>query len=94
MVQIHRPSVRCEPLPAKMLLSPLVAQTFGRLAGISALLELLGRSIPESKWAENEELKRKAEEEGWKYEDFDVERQILEERFSVSGYRGSRLILS
>ena len=64
-----------------MLLSPLVAQTFGRLAGISALLELLGRSIPESKWAENEELKRKAEEDGWKYEDFDVERQILEERF-------------
>lgn len=61
--------------------NPLVAQTFGRLAGISALLELLGRSIPESKWAENEELKRKAEEEGWSYEDFDVERQILEERF-------------
>ena len=40
-----------------MVFSPLVAQTFGRLAGISALLELLDGSMRESEWAENEELK-------------------------------------
>ena len=64
-----------------MLFSPLVAQTFGRLAGISALLELLDGSMPESEWAENEELKQRAEEENWEFWEFDVERQVLEERF-------------
>lgn len=64
-----------------MLFSPLVAQTFGRLAGISALLELLDGSMPESEWAENEELKQRAEEEDWEFWEFDVERQVLEERF-------------
>jgi len=64
-----------------MNFSPIVLQTFGRLAGIRSFLEVLDQAVPESEWAENEALKRRAEEESWDVGDFDVERQILDDRF-------------
>lgn len=64
-----------------MKINTLVLQTFGRLAAVSSFLDLLDRSIPESEWAENEALKREAEEKDWDDSDFDVENQILKERF-------------
>ena len=59
----------------------LVLQTFGRLTGVREFLELIDRTLPESEWSGNETLKAKAEQEEWEYSDFDVERQILDERF-------------
>jgi hypothetical protein len=64
-----------------MKIDTLVLQTFGRLAGVRAFLELLDKAMPESEWHENEALKTSAEEQAWEYADFDVERQILDERF-------------
>lgn len=64
-----------------MVVHTLVLQTFGRLAGVRAFLDVLDRTIPESEWKENEELKERAEQENLEYADFDVERQILEDRF-------------
>jgi hypothetical protein len=64
-----------------MKINTLVLQTFGRLAAVSAFLDLLDRSIPESEWADNEALKQKAEENDWGHDDFDVEEQVLKERF-------------
>jgi len=64
-----------------MRLDTLALQTFGRLAGIRAFLDLLDRALPESEWSDNEALKQRAEEENWEFADFDVERQVLDERF-------------
>ncbi len=64
-----------------VLINTLVLQTFGRLAGIRAFLEGLDEAVPESEWARNEKLKQRAEDEQWEYDDFDVERQVLDERF-------------
>lgn len=64
-----------------MKFSPLVLQTFGRLSGVRAFLDVLDRALPESEWADNEALKQQAEAEDWEFGDFDVERQILDERF-------------
>jgi hypothetical protein len=64
-----------------MKIDTLVLQTFGRLAGVRAFLELVDRALPESEWQENELLRKNAEEGAWEYDDFDVERQILDERF-------------
>ena len=64
-----------------MRIAPLVLQTFGRLAGIRSLLEVLDQAIPESEWSENEALKERAEDEKWGFADFDVEQQVLDERF-------------
>lgn len=59
----------------------LVLQTFGRLSGVRALLETLDETLPESEWECNESLKERAELGQWDEADFDVERQILEERY-------------
>jgi hypothetical protein len=64
-----------------MIIHTLVLQTFGRLSGIRAFLEVLDEAVPESEWAGNEKLKQRAEDEQWDYDDFDVERQVLDERF-------------
>jgi hypothetical protein len=68
-------------LPMRVNIDPLVLQTFGRLAGIRALLELLDRALPDTAWHEHEALKAQAAEQDWEFGDFDVERQILDERF-------------
>ncbi|PYV81008.1 MAG: hypothetical protein DMG05_30680, partial [Acidobacteria bacterium] len=64
-----------------MRISPLVSQTFQRLAGIRALLELLDQALPESEWRESEALKQLADEQNWDFSDFDTESHILNERF-------------
>ena len=64
-----------------MKFSVLVLETFGRLSGVRSFVDLLDRSLPESEWNENEELKRKAEDGNWDFADFDVERQALDDRF-------------
>src|SRR5258706_12592933 len=64
-----------------MRVHTLVLQTFGRLAGVRAFLEVLDRALPESEWAHNEALKERAEQQDWEFAEFDVERQILDERF-------------
>ena len=42
---------------------------------------MLDRALPESEWSDNEALRQRAEEENWEFADFDVERQVLHERF-------------
>lgn len=64
-----------------MKLDVLVLQTFGRLAGVREFLKLVDRALPESEWSDNEALKARAELEDWEHDDFDVERQVLDERF-------------
>lgn len=64
-----------------MEFSILVLETFGRLSGVRSFVDLLDRSLPESEWSENEALKQKAEDLNWAFDDFDVERQALDERF-------------
>jgi hypothetical protein len=64
-----------------MQMDSLVLQTFGRLAGIRSFLDLLDRTLPAAEWSDNEALREQAESETWEYPDFDVERQILDERF-------------
>lgn len=64
-----------------MRIDSLVLQTFGRLAGIRSFLDLLDRTLPDAEWSDNEALREQAESESWEYPDFDVERQILNERF-------------
>jgi hypothetical protein len=65
----------------EMKFNSLVVQTFGRLSGIRAFLEVLDRALPDAEWKDNEALKVQAEEQAWEESDFDVERQILDERF-------------
>jgi hypothetical protein len=64
-----------------MRLDTLVLETFGRLAGIRAFLELLDCALPEFEWSDNEALKQRAEGEDWEFADFDAERQVLNDRF-------------
>ena len=64
-----------------MKFSILVLETFGRLSGVRSFVDLLDRSLPESEWSENEELKRRAEDESWDFGDFDIARQVLDDRF-------------
>ena len=56
-------------------------RTVGRLAGLHAFLDVLDRALPEYEWADNESLKHMAEDEGWEWADFEVERQVLNDRF-------------
>jgi hypothetical protein len=64
-----------------MQLDLLVLQTFGRLTGIRSFLDLLDGALPRSEWSDNEALKQRAEKENWEFNDFDVERQVLDVRF-------------
>ena len=64
-----------------MQLDLLVLQTFGRLTGIRSFLDLLDGALPRSEWSDNEALKQRAEKENREFNDFDVERQVLDERF-------------
>ena len=50
-----------------------VLQAFGRLAGIGAFLEMLGRALPEPEWSDNEVLKERAEDEELKFADLMLE---------------------
>lgn len=65
----------------KFRLNPLAMDTFGRLAGIRAYLDLLDKEMSAIEAKEREHLQETAETQGWDYSDYDVERQVLDERF-------------
>jgi hypothetical protein len=78
---------------------PLASNTFGRLAGVKALIEHSDRSIPEMKQQVQNALKAQAESEGWDYEDYDVARQELEADYQhwvpkYAGYTATVLLWS
>ena len=59
----------------------LVLETFQRLSGIKAFLEVLDKVVPEIEWLEREELRRLAEEQGWDVGDYQAKGQVLDEKF-------------
>jgi hypothetical protein len=66
---------------AKIRIDFLVLKTFERLFGVTALLDVVDRAIPEIEWQEREALKRLAEEQQWDSGDYFVESDVLEEKF-------------
>jgi len=56
----------------------LAGDTFSRLAGVRAIIDHADKSIPEMELKAQETLKSKAEHEHWEWDDYDVERQLLE----------------
>jgi hypothetical protein len=64
-----------------MVIDLLVTHTFGRLAGVQALLDVLKTALPESERLETEALKRLAEAHGWPFGEFVAQEQILAEKF-------------
>lgn len=66
---------------AKIRIDPLVAETLECLVGTAAFLEAMDKAIPKVEWQEREALKGIAEEQNWDFGYFDVERQILDEKF-------------
>ena len=64
-----------------MVIDILVSQTFARLAGVRALLDLLDEALPRSEWYETEALRKMAQQQHWPVEDFMVEEQVLNEKF-------------
>jgi hypothetical protein len=77
----------------------LAGNTFSRLAGVRALIEHADRSIPDMESRVLKDLQAHAENEGWDYGDFDVERQRLQADYRHSipkfaGYSGVVLLCS
>lgn len=66
---------------AKIHFDHLAIETFQRLYGASAFLEMADKAIPQLEREERERLRRLAEEEGWDFGDYDVERQALDAKF-------------
>lgn len=66
---------------AKIHFDFLVLETFDRLFGVTALLDVLDQGIPDMEWREQEALRQMAEAESWDYNDYDVDRQVLDEKF-------------
>jgi hypothetical protein len=56
----------------------LVLETFDRLFGVNALLDVVDQAIPDMERREGEALRQMAEAESWDYGDYDVERQVLD----------------
>jgi len=65
----------------RIKIDPLALQTFQRLFGLTSLLELVDKAIPETEWHEREDLRQLAESEDWEFGDYDVETQVLDEKF-------------
>src|SRR5438128_524850 len=66
---------------AKIHLDFLVLETFDRLFGVTAFLEVVDKAIPETEWREQEALKQLAEGEHWDYADYAGQRQVLDQKF-------------
>lgn len=64
-----------------MVIDLLVAHTFGRLAGVQALLEVLKQALPEAEKLETEALRKMAETQNWPFEEFVTQGQIISEKF-------------
>ena len=65
----------------KIRINALVLETFQRLFGVTAFLEVVDKAIPQAEWHEREDLRRLAEEENWDFGDYDVQSQVLDEKF-------------
>ena len=80
---------------AKFRFDILALETFGRVFGVRALLEALDKALPEAEWQQREELLRLAKEQDWPYEEYEIERQVREEKSAIGclgrGLLGGRL---
>jgi len=66
---------------AKIHIDRLALETFGRVFGVKALLGALDKALPEAEWQERKSLRRLAEEQHWDYSNYDVECQVVDEKF-------------
>lgn len=62
-------------------INPLAMDTFGRLAGVRAYLDLVDAAMPQIEFQERERLRELAANEGWAAEEYFAEDQALDERF-------------
>lgn len=65
----------------KLRFNFLALDTFNRLLSARAFIKLLDDAVLRSEWEETEALKQVAEQEGWDYSDYEIERQVLDEKF-------------
>ncbi len=65
----------------KIKIDFLVLETFQRLFALNAFLELLDKAVPEAEWQAREDLQGLAQKENWDFGDYDVETQVLDEKF-------------
>lgn len=76
-----------------------VVETFERLAGVRALIDHADKSIPEMERQTKEALKRLAEDQGWEFGEYSVERDLLDDKYwhwvpRYSGYSAVILLYS
>ena len=64
-----------------MHIDPLRLKTAERLAGVRALLNLLEKAVPEHEERERTALREIAQKQDFGFDEYDVERQILDGRF-------------
>lgn len=64
-----------------MRIDPLRMKTAERLAGVRALLTLLEKAVPEHEERERTALREIAQKQDFNFDEYDVERQILDGRF-------------
>jgi len=68
----------------KLHIDPLVVlETFQRLIGANAFLEVVDEAIPAMDWEQGEALRHFFEEQGWDFGDYDVERQVHDAKFNT-----------
>lgn len=60
---------------------PVVIQTFTRLDAVSDFLEIVDDAISNVESQQHDQLTQRAEQEGWQYGEFSVERDILNAKF-------------
>jgi hypothetical protein len=65
----------------KLRFNFLALNTFERLVGVGAFVDLLDEAVPSIELRKREELKQLAEQEGWDYSDYQVESDALGEKF-------------
>jgi hypothetical protein len=80
-VILSRRAAEIWALAKTMVIDFLVTHTFGRLAGVQALLDLLKAALPDSERLENEALRQIAEAQDWPFEEFAVQGHIIAEKF-------------
>jgi hypothetical protein len=66
---------------AKIYFDPVVIVTFQRLYGVTAFMEAIDTAIPTLEASENDYLERLAQQEGWDFEDYAVEKVELDTKF-------------
>ncbi len=66
---------------AKFHFDTLVLVTFQRLSGIASFLDVIDKATPAIEFDEREAIKRLAEQEQWDFGDYQIETQVIDERF-------------